>query len=252
MNFKLSTLLATSLLTCASGVTLASESSVTLSGSAALTSDYRFRGITQNQNDAALQAGFNFAHTSGLYAGVWGSNVNFGTADPHLELDPYLGYSTELSSFASKPVLDVGVSYYNYPSASDLNWAEFYAKLTFGSLITADDSLLTSINYANDYLGDLAKGDQWYFNATYSIPFGAGFGGVAGLGYTTTSDYDFDGKGSDDYLDWKVGVNYAIPMFDGLTAELAAVGTDIDTDDMSDVAKRGVDAGAVFTLTKSF
>ncbi|MFC3903289.1 conserved hypothetical protein [Acinetobacter marinus] len=252
MNFKLSTLLAASLITCTSGIALAAESAVTLSGSAALTSDYRYRGLTQTQSDAALQAGFNFAHTSGVYAGVWGSNVNFGTDDPHLELDPYLGYSTELSAFASKPVLDVGVWYYNYPSASELNWAEFYARLTFGSLITADDSLMTNINYANDFLGDGAEGDQWYFNATYSIPFGAGFGGVASLGYTTTSDYEFDSKGSDDYLDWKVGVNYAIPMFDGLTAELAAVGTDIDTDDMSNVTKRGVETGAVFTLTKTF
>ncbi len=43
-------------------------------------------------------------------------------------------------------------------------------------------------------------------------------------------------------------------MLNGLTAELAAVGTDIDTDGIKKphAAKRGVETGAVFTLTKAF
>ena len=46
------------------------------SGSAAVTTDYRFRGLTQTQNDPAVQAGFTLAHDSGLYLGLWGSNVD--------------------------------------------------------------------------------------------------------------------------------------------------------------------------------
>ena len=127
--------------------TALSQLGLSFSGSAALTSDYRFRGITQTENDPAVQAGFTLSHTSGLYVGVWGSNVNFGTPDPHVELDPFLGYSTELSGFAAKPILDVGVWYYNYPSASDLNWVELYGKLTFKDALVSGDSLLTNINY---------------------------------------------------------------------------------------------------------
>ncbi len=62
------------------------------------------------------------AHDSGLYLGLWGSNVDFGEGSPSLELDPSIGFATTLESFASKPVLDVGMVYYNYPSADDLNW----------------------------------------------------------------------------------------------------------------------------------
>ena len=86
-------------------------------------------------------------------------------------------------------------------------------------------------------------------NATYSVPFGTtGFGGVAALGYTQADKYDFGG-GEDHYVDWKAGVTYSFASVSGLTAELAAIGTDIDA---ITVAERGVETGAVFTLTKAF
>lgn len=75
---------------------------------ASVTTDYRFRGVTQTQNDPALQGGFTLGHASGLYFGLWGSNVNFGAGTPNLELDPSIGYAVKLESFSSKPVLDVG------------------------------------------------------------------------------------------------------------------------------------------------
>src|SRR5665811_2385831 len=38
-------------------------------------SNYVFRGITQTVGKPAVQGGFDYAHSSGFYAGVWGSNV---------------------------------------------------------------------------------------------------------------------------------------------------------------------------------
>ena len=248
-------LLVVATLTGLSGAVFADETpalpfGLSFSGTAALTSDYRFRGITQTETDPALQAGFTLAHSSGLYVGLWGSNVNFGSGTPSLELDPSIGYATTLESFSSKPVLDVGVVYYNYPSASDLNWAELYGKLSFKNALAEGDSILTNINYTNDYAGK--DENSWNVNATYSVPFGTtGFGGVAALGYTQADEYDFGG-GDDHYVDWKAGVTYSFASVSGLSAELAAIGTDIDTDTMTDLSKRGVETGAVFTLTKAF
>ncbi|MDN5417030.1 MAG: TorF family putative porin [Acinetobacter sp.] len=232
--------------------TTLSQLGLSFSGSAALTSDYRFRGVTQAQNDPAVQATFALTHSSGLYAGVFGSNVNFGGPDPHLELDPYIGYSTALEGFTSKPVLDVGLWYYNYPSASDLNWLELYGKLTFKNAFTEGDSILTNINYTNDYAG--ADASSWNVNAGYSVPFGStGFGGVANVGYTVVTDDDkYNFNGDDNYVDWKVGVTYVPKSIPSLTAELAAIGTNTDTDGLTNVAKRAVETGAVFTLTKAF
>ena len=225
---------------------------LSFSGSAALTSDYRYRGISQTLNDPAVQAGFTLTHTSGLYAGVWGSNVNFGGADPHLELDPFIGFSTALDGFAGKPILDVGLWYYSYPSASDLNWLEAYGKLTFKNALTEGDSILTNINYTNDYAG--ADASSWNVNVGYAVPFGAtGFGGVANVGYTVVTDDDkYNFNGDDNYVDWKAGITYVPKSVPTLTAELAAIGTNIDTDGYTHSGKRGVETCAVFTLTKAF
>ncbi|ENX31875.1 hypothetical protein F889_03765 [Acinetobacter colistiniresistens] len=227
-----------------------SQYGLSFSGTAALTTDYRYRGITQTETDPAVQGGFTLTHSSGLYAGVWGSNVNFGTPDPHLELDPYVGYATELP-LAGKPTLDVGLWYYGYPSASDLNWLELYAKLGFKNVLASGDSLLGSLNYTNDFAGSDENG--WYVNATYNVPFAdTGFGGVASLGYTKVDlDKAFgQNDAKDHYVDWKAGVTYNVKSVAGLTAELAAIGTNIDA--QTQPYKRGVETGAVFTLTKAF
>ena len=244
-------LLLVATLTGLSGAVFADETpalpfGLSVTGTAALTSDYRFRGVTQTFNDPAVQAGFVLSHESGAYAGVWGSNVDFG-GTAHIELDPYIGYATTLDSFANKPVLDVGLWYYAYPSESDLNWLELYGKLTFKDVLVQGASLLTAVNYTNDYAGK--DENSWNVNATYSVPFGTtGFGGVAALGYTQADEYDFGG-GDDHYVDWKAGVTYSFASVSGLTAELAAIGTDIDA---ITVTERGVETGAVFTLTKAF
>lgn len=226
------------------------KSGLSFSGSAALTTDYRFRGITQTENDPAIQGGFQLDHESGLYAGVWASNVHFGSDDPtHLELDPYIGYATELP-LAGKPTLDVGLWYYGYPSSSDLNWLEIYAKLGFDNAIVTGDNLLAAVNYSNDVAG--TDEDGWYLNLAYSVPFAdTGFGGVASVGYTKV-DIDDAFNGKDNYVDWKVGVSYDFKSIEGFSAELAAIGTNIDTDELAKFEKRGVKTGAVFTLTKSF
>jgi uncharacterized protein (TIGR02001 family) len=68
------------------------------SASAAATSDYVLRGVSQSYDHVALQTGFNYRSTSGAFAGAWGSNVNpypfLGSA---VELDLYAGYSWTLT-----------------------------------------------------------------------------------------------------------------------------------------------------------
>src|ERR1039457_5226361 len=79
-------------------------------------SNYVFRGITQTIGKPAVQGGFDYSHSSGFYAGVWGSNVSWITGsgaagDASLETDTYLGIR---NSFATDYSYDVGLIRYNY------------------------------------------------------------------------------------------------------------------------------------------
>lgn len=230
---------------------------LTLSGNVALTSDYRWRGQSQTENDPAIQGTVTLAHSSGLYFSAFASNVNFKNdqfGNANLELDPSIGFTTPLSLGSIKPTLDVGVVYYNYPSASDYNWPEYYAKLTFADALAKGDSIVPSVGYTNQYGGKVGKVknkdvENWNFNLAYSVPFAdTGFGGVASVGYSK-ADKKIYGN-DDNFVDWKAGVTYNFKAVSGLTAELDAVGSNIDG--YSGAANRAVDTGAVFTLTKTF
>ncbi|WP_269792708.1 TorF family putative porin [Stenotrophomonas sp. Iso1] len=101
-----------------------------VSGSATLTSDYVWRGATQSQGDAAVQAGFKVAGQSGFYASAWGSSVEF-VPQTHAssELDFSVGWGKQLSEHWA---LDANVLHYRYPStAVDLNWTELNTTLTW-------------------------------------------------------------------------------------------------------------------------
>src|SRR5947209_8402890 len=69
----------------------------TLTANAAFVTDYRFRGISQTFKLPAVQAGFDYSHSSGFYLGTWGSNVS-GNQYPNgnsMEMDLYGGYKFE-------------------------------------------------------------------------------------------------------------------------------------------------------------
>ncbi len=56
---------------------VATSAQAQVSGSAASTSDYVWRGSSQTREKPAIQAGFKYAHESGLFASMRGSNVKF-------------------------------------------------------------------------------------------------------------------------------------------------------------------------------
>lgn len=105
---------------------------VDLSGSAALTSDYLFRGISQTQGDPAAQAGFKMAGGSGIYGSVWGSTVEFpGDTGASAEIDYVVGWGGAINDDWT---VDVNVTYFDYPSARvDLDYAELIGTLTWRS-----------------------------------------------------------------------------------------------------------------------
>lgn len=88
----------------------------TITSNIGLVSNYVYRGITQTVGKPAIQGGFDYAHVSGVYVGLWGSNINWITAsgstgNASLELDTYAGFK---GGFAEDFSYDVGLVRYNY------------------------------------------------------------------------------------------------------------------------------------------
>jgi uncharacterized protein (TIGR02001 family) len=147
----------------------APPSAFTISGNVALVTDYRFRGLSQSAGDPAIQGTININHSSGLYAGVWSSSIdfsNFPSLDPvygNQEVDLYAGWT---GAVASGVTADVGLLYYAYPSGH-VGKAEFfepYASLS-GTLGPATAKLGVAYAWkqaALDFNADGQNDDNFY------------------------------------------------------------------------------------------
>jgi uncharacterized protein (TIGR02001 family) len=102
----------------------AQEEEAGFSGSAELVSDYRFRGVSLSNRKPALQAGVEYAHSSGFFGGTWGSNIaEVDTAN--VELDLYAGYA----GTAAGMTYTVTALKYLYPGASGLSYIELQSRV---------------------------------------------------------------------------------------------------------------------------
>lgn len=121
-------------------------SEFTVTGNVALTTDYRFRGLSLSGGDPAIQGGITVTHSSGFYVGTWGSNLEQDPLDIYgnMELDIFGGWSGQI---ASGVTADVGLLYYVYPAGSfgDGNVFEPYASL---STTIGPATAKVGINYA--------------------------------------------------------------------------------------------------------
>lgn len=96
---------------------------ITVSGGVSVVSDYRFRGVSLSDKDFAVQPTLTISHESGLYLGVWGSNIADNGGDD-VEVDLFAGFAG-----GDAVTYDIGATYYLYPGASEFNYVEFIGKL---------------------------------------------------------------------------------------------------------------------------
>ena len=148
------------------------------SANVAFTSDYYVRGLSQNFHKPALQGGFDVEHSSGFYAGVWGSNVSPNTfPDASLEIDIYAGYGGEFG--------DTGIGYsvgligYTYPGG---DWGKCVG------CVQNDDTTIADDNSWNTYEANFGLSYS-YFSAQVSTTLGNWFGVDTDTGYDDDSKF---------------------------------------------------------------
>jgi uncharacterized protein (TIGR02001 family) len=185
-------------------------------GSASVTNNYVFRGITQTDDNPAIQGSIGYALDTGFegisaYGSVWGSNIDFNDGDhAQVELDWSFGFTGEIADTGLGWTL--GAIYYTYPGArsnSNFDYWEFAPALSYNPI---DPLTLTfGLNYSPDYFA--ASGDGYYLNggAKYDIPIPDNWFTLALAGYTGHQWIEHNNNfGTDDYQDWKLGLEVGI------------------------------------------
>jgi uncharacterized protein (TIGR02001 family) len=165
-----------------------------------LTTDYVFRGISQTNEEAAVQGGVDF--TCGrFYAGVWASSF-FGDSGA-TEVDLYGGFK-----HTTGPVTwDFGLLYYSYPGSFDGDGNYVELKVGASGDIWKGGTLAGTVFYAPDYNGSL--GAVWTLEGslTQVLPKVAMFSPSvsATVGRSIFDDKLF-GVFELDYTYWNVGL----------------------------------------------
>jgi uncharacterized protein (TIGR02001 family) len=180
-----------------------------LSGDVGVVSDYVFRGVSQSDEDPALQAGLSFTFESGFYVGTWASQVDFGT-EADFEVDLFAGYGFTIGDSVEA---DVQVLRYVYPDDGKLNYYELIGSLTFDGLLTA------TLAYSDDIYN--SGRDGWYTSLAYDFGLPHELTLTPQLGYTKFEGGVFGGSG-ESYVDYSLTL---ARDFGPVSASLAAIGT---------------------------
>ena len=237
-----------------------------LTANVSLTSDYRYRGISQSNLQPAIQGGFDYAHSSGFYIGNWNSSISWisdaasasgNSASAPIEMDFYAGYKYEWSKGFTA---DVGILQYYFPTSgatgftTNPNTTELYAaqNFTFDSVTGylkfsyAATTLFGFSNSAGSNYTDLTVNyDTGVWGLTLNAH--AGYQYVAG----TASGASVSNNSLYSYTDWKLGVTKDFGS--GLTLGVAYLGTNAKKGAYVNPQGKALGGDTVLaTLTKTF
>ena len=194
--------------------------SLNLAITPALVSDYRNSGISQTLGAPAAQLDVMLSHASGLYAGAWTSNVEYGydwekddDYGTRQEVDYYAGYYWQITDDIS---LDTYYNKYTYPGEGQFNGADLYLTLeAYGFFVGGKHSHDTDDTAFTQYAGyrtqlplEIGLELRWE-NVDYKD------------GVFFNADYS---DSREDYDNWQVSLNRELA---GITWGLSYVDTDL-------------------------
>jgi uncharacterized protein (TIGR02001 family) len=224
----------------------AAQAASPITGNMSLVSDYRFRGLTQTFEEPALQGGFDYAHSSGIYLGNWNSAISdsFFAGSP-LEMDFYGGYKG-----AAGPLgYDVGVLYYYYPGSNlagvgTIDNLEVYAGISWKFLS------LKYFHAVSDFFGAPNTDGSNYIDLTANYDLGQGWGVNGHVGHQKVKN-----ASALDYTDYKIGITKDVS---GWVFGASFIDTDADsavytfTNASSGTTKNVGDSTLVLSVSKTF
>lgn len=237
------------MLTSTAALADAAAATSPITANVTLASEYVYRGISQTREKPAIQGGFDYAHASGFYAGVWGSNISWledadtsGAIDSSsVEIDLYGGYKGKINDDFS---YDVGFLRYQYPG----DYAAGVNSPNTNELYIAGTWKMVTLKYSyalSDLFGYIDSDGSQYIDLSANFDLGAGFSLGAHVGRQ-----DIKNNSYYDYTDWKLGVTK------DFGAGLSVTGAYVDTNGKADAyTVKGddiADSRFVLSVTKTF
>ena len=183
-----------------------------------LTSNYLFRGISQSNNAASVNANaelrYTFSDTWAAYVGTAGSSIKLTDVDqsPNMELDVMGGVRGTFGAFST----DVGAIAYIYPGLktptphevfmTNPTFYEGYVKLGYN--ITDTVSVGANAFYTPSFLDTGANGTYVSATAKWTLPMDFALSGEFGRQYFGTTDRTHMSYALPDYNYWNAGLSY--------------------------------------------
>jgi len=226
-----------------------------LTANIALTSDYRFRGISQTEKRFAIQGGIDWTGPGGLYLGNWNSTVSDESYanGRGLEMDFYGGYKFEI---AKDVTLDLGAIYYYYPGAyyslpgkPKYSNFEVYAGVSTGPFSAKLYYALSDLFGLNSSTASVPNGDSkgsYYIDLGYSAEIMPKLTLGAHVGYQSVKNY----SATNSYTDYKLGLTYDLA---GWMLGANVYGTNVGEKDFYRLnGKKLGETGLVLSVARTF
>jgi uncharacterized protein (TIGR02001 family) len=175
-----------------------------VSGELTYVSDYRFRGLTMTNQQAAVQGTLEYALDAGWAFGVWTSSLPADDGGSDMEL----AVSAERSFQLGALTWGLGVSWYHYPTFEGYDYGEAKARFNH-ALGDGEISLGFNHAWAQEAIGGV---DNTYAYASFAEP-------VARLAENTLSasasvGYEESGMALEAAKwDWSLGLALDLPRF---------------------------------------
>jgi uncharacterized protein (TIGR02001 family) len=221
-------------LAAALAVPAQAENKLALSATTVFTTDYIFRGYSNTTNGPAVQPEFDLTYGI-FYAGIWGSNVDFGavpnirTGAPtniaNIEIDYYAGITPTWGPVT----FNIGGLYYTYPGYCEGKCGlgnPDYFELKTGASYSKGAWTLGVVNYwSDDYFGAFGNSDALEGSLSYAFSkklfnfFSPSIGG--GVGYQWFEDI------APDYAYWNAGLT--LGFMTNWSADVRYWDTDLST-----------------------
>jgi uncharacterized protein (TIGR02001 family) len=174
-----------------------------LSGTAIVISDYRFRGVSQNDREPTLQGEFDWSGPDDWSAGVFASKVNFADHE---------NTSIEFAFYGNKHVewhgwkLDVSGNYYAYPNHHPKPGSPRYSSLEFIGDLSRTWRCITltgTAAWSPNYFGD---GSSWYVAGGFSYRITDWLSASATVGEQGERAWDGSTLSGYPYTHWDAGL----------------------------------------------